>query len=198
MCFPIRDTVFPTGAKKTVSDYDPAFPAEIVTQTPFFFASFYWLYNVGQYNVLGGAGKQFFFLQIFSFAFLIAFVASCVACWIRETKGKQSFAIMPLICAFLSHILLCFKYVMNEDMTIKLSFFASPSFIVLIVLICLYAFAALFGKLYPRMQPKVAETVGKIADKVKSHKSKSERIEELERQNAEIQRQPDELKRKDQ
>ncbi len=198
MCFPIRDTVFPTGAKKTVSDYDPAFPAEIVTQTPFFFASLYWLYNVGQYNVLGGAGKQFFFLQIFSFAFLIAFVASCVACWIRETKGKQSFAIVPLICAFLSHTLLCFKYVMNEDMTVKLSFFASPSFIVLIVLVCLYSFAVLFGKLYPRMQPKVAETVGKVADKVKSHKSKSERIEELERQNAEIQRQPDELKRKDQ
>lgn len=87
---------------------------------------------------------------------------------------------------------------MNEDMTVKLSFFASPSFIVLIVLVCLYAFAALFGKLYPRMQPKVAETVGKVADKVKSHKSKSERIEELERQNAEIQRQLDELKRKDQ
>ena len=83
---------------------------------------------------------------------------------------------------------------MNEDMTVKLSFFASPSFIVLIVLVCLYAFAALFGKLYPRMQPKVAETV----TKVKSHKSKSERIEELERQNAEIQRQLDELKRKDQ
>ena len=183
---------FPNWRKKTVSDYDPAFPAEIVTQTPFFFASFYWLYNVGQYNVLGGAGKQFFFLQIFSFAFLIAFVASCVARWIRETKGKQSFAIVPLICAFLSHTLLCFKYVMNEDMTVKLSF------IVLIVLVCLYAFAALFGKLYPRMQPKVAETVGKVADKVKSHKSKSERIEELERQNAEIQRQPDELKRKDQ
>ena len=83
---------------------------------------------------------------------------------------------------------------MNEDMTVKLSFFASPSFIVLIVLICLYAFAVLFGKLYPRMQPKVAETVAKI----KSHKSKSERIEELERQNAEIQRQLDKLKRKDQ
>ena len=82
---------------------------------------------------------------------------------------------------------------MNEDMTVKLSFFASPSFIVLIVLVCLYAFAALFGKLYPRMQPKIAETVTKF----KSHKSKLQRLEELERQNEEIQRQLDELKRKD-
>lgn len=197
LCFPIRDTVFPTGAKKTVSDYDPAFLAEIVTQTPFFFASFYWLYNVGQYNVLGGAGKQFFFLQIFSFAFLIAFAVSGVMFWLREIKGKQNFAIVPLLCAFLSHTLLCFKYAINEDMTVKLSFFVSPSFVVLIVLICLYTFAVLFGKLYPRMQPKIAETVTKVADKVKSHKSKSERLEELERQNAEMQKRLDELEKRD-
>ena len=193
LCFPIRDTVFPTGAKKTVSDHDPAFPAEKVVQTPFFFASFYWLYNAGQYSVLSGAGTQFFFLQIFSFAFLIAFAVSCVLFWLREIKGKQNFAIVPLLCAFLSHTLLCFKYAINEDMTVKLSFFASPSFIILIVLLCLYAFAVLFGKLYPRMQPKVAESV----TKVKSHKTKAQRIKELERQNVEMQKRLDELEKKD-
>lgn len=197
LCFPIRDTVFPTGAKKTVSDHDPAFPAEKIIQTPFFFASFYWFYNVSQYSLLSGAGKQFFFLQIFSFAFLIAFAVSCVMCWLREIKGKQNFAIVPILCAFISHTLLCFKYVINEDMTVKLSFFVSPSFVVLIALICLYIFAVLFGKLYPRMQPKVAETVTKVADKVKSHKSKSERLEELERQNAEMQKRLDELEKRD-
>ena len=75
-------------------------------------------------------------------------------------------------------------------------FIPNITFYLFIVLICLYAFAVLFGKLYPRMRPKVAETVTKVADKVKSHKSKAERIEELERQNAEMQKRLDEIERK--
>lgn len=192
LCFPLRDTVFPSGAKKTVSDHDPAFIAEKVVQTPFFFASFYWLFNASQYNILGDEGKQFFYQQIFSFFLLIAFVLSTIAFWIREKQHKKNIALLPLIFAFISHTLLCMRYKLNDDMSVSLVFSANPSFIILIVLICLYAFALLFGKLYPRMRPKVAEAV----TKVKSHKTKAQRIEELERQNAEMQNRLDEIERK--
>lgn len=182
LCFPIRNTVFPTGSKKTLSDYDPAFPADKVVQTPFFFASFYWFNNASQYSLLSGAGKQFFFLQIFAFAFLMLSIISCVIVWISKIKSKNIIAGLSLVSAFISHTLLCFRYVIKADMTIKLSFFVSPSFVIFIVLICLYFVPIFFENLYPYFHKKF-----------KSDK-KFKRLEKLEKQSAEIQREIDKLR----
>lgn len=190
LSFPLRKTVFPYGSKKTISDYNPAFIGDKYYLTPHFFASFYWIFNI-KYST----GLQIFNQEIASFFFLLSFIGSLIGFWVYELKNKKGYFCLPLIFAFLSFVLVSFKNELDSDLSLKIAFILSPSFIVFTILITLYGALWLFFKLYPNM--KVSEAFGKVADKVRSHKSKSQRIEELERQNAEIQQQLDELKRKD-
>ena len=189
ICFPLRNTVFPDGSKKTVSDYDPAFIGDSYVLTPHIFGAFYWFFNI-EY----GQGTQQFNQGIVSFFFFVAFLFSLIGFWIYEAKNKKGLFIIPLIFAFIAYCLVSYKYSIKDDLSVALSFRVTASFVIFALVVVLYSVVSLFIKLYPRMQPKVAETV----TKVKSHKSKSQRLEELERKNAEIQRQLDELKRKDQ
>ena len=175
-------------------------------ELPFFAALPVCLSYISQINELLPHDQNLAILDIISFCVFVVFLILLTTFWIVTAKKHKFPFIATFIPVLTIYILQGFFYTVSEEterlpngtfhttMLWHLNFTLFPSFIILIVLICLYAFAVLFGTLYPRMQPKVAETV----TKVKSHKSKSERIEELERQNAEIQRQLDELKRKDQ
>ena len=161
---------------------------------PYIARAFYWVYTPSYYNELDPVYRSDFWFELFSFISLILFVVALICFWIREARGKKGFFSLPLLFAFISHLLLLFGVgVYPNENEARIFFIPNITFYLFIALICLYVFAVLFGKLYPRMRPKVAETVAKV----KSHKSKAERIEELERQNEEIQRQLDELKRKD-
>lgn len=191
ICFPLRQTVFPYGSKKTVSDYHPAFIGDEFVLTPHIFGAFYWFFNI-EYS----QGTQQFNQGIASFFFFVAFLFSLIGFWLYELKNKKGIFIIPLIFAFIAYCLVSYEYSFGDDLSVKLTFRITASFIVFILIIALYSAFLFITKLYPQMQPKVAETVTKVADKVKSHKSKSERIEELERQNAEMQRSLDELEHK--
>ena len=161
---------------------------------PYIARAFYWVYTPSYYNELDPVYRSDFWFELFSFISLILFVVALICFWIREARGKKGLFSLPLLFAFIAHLLILFGVgIYPNETDVQVVFIPNVTFYLFIVLVCLYAFAVLFGKLYPRMRPKVAETVAKV----KSHKSKSERIEELERQNAEIQRQLDELKRKD-
>lgn len=164
---------------------------------PYIARAFYWVYTPSYYNELEPVYRSDFWFELFSFIALILFVVTLICFWVREARGEKGLYSLPLLFAFISHLLLLFGagYDMEQKVT-RMFFIPNITFYLFIVLICLYAFAVLFGKLYPRMRPKVAETVTKVADKVKSHKSKAERIEELERQNAEMQKRLDEIERK--
>lgn len=192
LCFPLRETVFPSGAKKTVSDYHSAFIGDKFILTPYIFGAFYWLFNI-EYS----QGTQQFNQEIAAFFFLIAFLFSLIGFWICEIKNKKNTFFIPVIFAFIAYCLISYKYSISDDMSVNIVFRVTAPFIVFILIIAIYSAFLFFGKLYPRMQPKVAETVIKVADKVKSHKSKSERLEELERQNAEMQKRLDELEKRD-
>lgn len=164
-------------------------------ELPFFAALPVCLSYISQMNELLPPDQNLVILDIISFCAFVVFVILLITFWIVTIKNRKFPFFVTFIPALAIYILQGFFYAFTFETELKwqLNFNLLSPAIILIVLICLYAFAVLFGKLYPRMQPKVAETV----TKVKSHKSKSERIEELERQNEEIQRQLDELKRKD-
>lgn len=187
LLFPLRETAI-GFINLNSQDFEPIIH-------PYIARAFYWFYTPSYYNKLEPVYRSDFWFELFSFIALILFVATLILFWVREARGKKGLFSLPLLFAFVTHLLILFGvgYDIEQKCT-RVFFIPNVTFYLFIVLICLYAFAVLFGKLYPRMQPKVAETV----TKVKSHKSKSERIEELERQNAKIQRQLDELKRKDQ
>lgn len=187
LLFPLRET------SMRLINFNSQDTTEIIH--PHIARAFYWVYIPAYYNELEPVYRSDFWFELFSFIALILFVATLILFWVREARGKKGLLSLPLLFAFVTHLLILFGvgYDIEQKCT-RVFFIPNVTFYLFIVLICLYAFAVLFGKLYTRMQPKVAETVAKV----KSHKSKSKRIEELERQNAEIQRQLDELKRKDQ
>ena len=164
-------------------------------ELPFFAALPVCLSYISQMNELLPPDKTLLILDIISCCAFVAFAILLITFWIVTIKNRKFTFFVTFIPALAIYILQGFFYSFTFETELKwqLNFNLLSPAIILIVFICLYAFSVLFGKLYPRMRPKVAETV----TKVKSHKSKSERIEELERQNAEIQRQLDELKRKD-
>lgn len=176
---------------------------------PFFATLPICLSYISQINELLSPDKTLVILDIISFGAFVAFVILLITFWIVTIKNRKFPFFITFIPVLAIYILQGFFYIYTFESeklpngvshTIThwhLDFTLSTPAIVLIVLICLYIFAVLFGKLYPRMQPKVAETVTKVADKVKSHKSKSERLEELERQNAEMQKRLDELEKRD-
>lgn len=186
LCFPVRKIY--AGADIQTGTY-------LYEQHPYFLRAFYWITSAKNYSLIEPDYRSDFWFELFSFIALILFVVTLICFWVREARGKKGLFSLPLLFAFIAHLLILFGVgIYPNETDVQVVFIPNVTFYLFIVLICLYAFAVLFGKLYPRMQPKVAETVAKV----KSHKSKSERIEELERQNAEIQRQLDELKRKDQ
>lgn len=192
LCFPVRKIY--AGADIQTGTY-------LYEQHPYFLRAFYWITSAKNYSLIEPVYRSDFWFELFSFIALILFISTLILFWVREARGKKGLFSLPLLFAFISHFLLLFSVGLYPNETeAHIIFITNATFYLFIVLICLYTFAILFGKLYPRMQPKLAEVsenVGKVVDKVKSHKSKSERIEELERQNAEIQKQLDELKRKD-
>lgn len=187
ICFPLRHTVFPDGSKKTVSDYHPAFIGDSYVLTPHIFGAFYWFFNI-EYS----QGTQQFNQGIASFFFFVAFLFSLIGFWIYEAKNKKGLYIIPLIFAFVAYCLVSYKYSMKDDLSVALSFRVSASFVIFTLVVVLYSVVSLFIKLYLRMRPKVAEAV----TKVKSYKTKAQRIEELERQNAEMQKRLNEMERK--
>lgn len=173
-------------------------------ELPFFAALPVCLTYISQMSEFLQADKTLLVLDIISFCAFVIFAILLVTFWISTAKNRKFPFFVTFIPVLIIYVLQGFFYKIGSEAhrtpsgawqtitTYELSFRLSVPAIILIVLICLYAFAVLFGKLYPRMQPKVAEAV----TKVKSHKSKSERIEELERQNAEMQRRLDELEHK--
>lgn len=174
-------------------------------ELPFFAALPVCLSYISQMSELLQSDKILVLLDIISFFAFVVFVILLVTFWITTAKNRKFPFFITFVPALVIYVLQGFFYKISSEshrtpigvwQTItlyELSFRLSATAIILIVLVYLYAFAVLFGKLYPRMRPKVAEAV----TKVKSHKTKAQRIEELERQNEEIQRQLDELKRKD-
>ena len=196
LCFPISRIYTQEGTHNYI-------------ELPFFAALPVCLSYISQMSELLPPYQNLVILDIISFCAFVVFVILLITFWIFTIKNRKFPFFITFIPVLAIYILQGFFYFIsseterlpNGDLHTTtlwhLNFTLSPLAIILIVLICLYVFAVLFGKLYPRMRPKVAETVTKVADKIKSHKSKSQRIEELERQNAEIQRQLDELKRKD-
>lgn len=157
---------------------------------PFIARAFYWIYTPAYYNDLETVYRSDFWFELFSFIALILFVVALICFWLRELRKKNGIFILPLILAFISHLLLLFSVGLETNETqAHIVFIPNVTFYLFIVLICLYAFAVLFGKLYPRMRPKISETVAKV----KTRKTKSQRIEELEKQNAELQKKLDDL-----
>lgn len=196
LCFPISRIYTQEGTHNYI-------------ELPFFASLPICLTNISWINEALRGTKILIILDIISFCAFVVFVILLITFWIFTAKKRNFPFIVTFIPVLAIYILQGFIFVdlpetemlpngnSHETLSLVSSFTLSPPAIVLIVLICLYVFAVLFGKLYPRMHPKVAEAVTKVADKVKSHKTKAQRIEELERQNEEIQRQLDELKRKD-
>lgn len=160
--------------------------------TPYFFKFITYFYFIANLMVQPFSKTTYGLVVCYAFACALFLAFLILAIWflIRLFKGKNAPFIIPLtVC------LICFSLLQVQDSVKKFEFTAT--YIVFCIFFAIYFIGFIVRVSYPRMRPKVAETVGKVADKVKSHKSKSERIEELERQNAEIQKQLDELKRKD-
>lgn len=199
LCFPIQ-TFYKVNENNVVEDY---------FKIPFFATLPMCLKNIPQMSNFLTPSKNMLIFSICSFVAFVIFVILLITFWVLTAKNRKFPFPLLFLPVFAVYIFKGFYYTYQYENvqqpsgnfgTIIYSYihFNLPvPAIILIVLICLYAFAVLFGKLYPRMQPKVAETVTKVADKVKAHKTKSQRIEELELQNAEMQKRLDELEKKD-
>ena len=134
---------------------------------------------------------------VFSTLFFCLGLLLYVLMTVRAFLNKKSLifpAILFFAISFLLRGLNFYGHGTFGNYTFTPYFNIHPNTIYLFVLCGLNLIYLIVKKIYSLNIPTIKT---KVADKVKSHKSKSERIEELERQNAEIQRQLDELKRKD-
>lgn len=188
LCFPIQKTpIMANGATQNI------------VKLPFFASlplCFQYLVQINETTL--PCLQTLVFLDVVSFCFFVVFLILLFAFWIMTAKNRK-FPFLPLFVPVLGiYILQGFFYVFTYEPNRygidyitdwQLAFDFSAPGIIFIVLICLYAFALLFGKLYPRMRPKISETVAKV----KTRKTKSQRIEELEQQNAELQKKLDDL-----
>lgn len=132
----------------------------------------------------------FLFYNIVALTLFVLFILISIWFLIRLFKNKKAPFIVPFIIAFVSF---SFLQIQGGE-----SFFRfSATYITFCVIFIIYLIGFFLYIIHKHKDRIFSTTIRKVVDKVKSHKSKSERIEELERQNAEMKKRLDDLESKD-
>lgn len=134
--------------------------------------------------------STFLCYNIVALTLFVVFILISIWFLIRLFKNKKAPFIVPFIIAFVAF---SFLQIQGGESFFKFS----ATYITFSVIFIIYLIGFFLYIIHRHKDRIFSTTIQKVSDKVKSHKSKSDRLEELERQNAEMQKRLDELEKRD-